>query len=326
MIRILKILCTVLPYISAVVAHGHGIPIIVTVDAAKLTVSNGTADPLGYAPMIFIDDSSDAMMDHLFVPAFSDNYALTDLPGLNIQNMAPNSGLCLQVLSRPVKDSSPASQRLLWHWSQQSQSVAVDPIGESLIIASDFSDITVPQPGAPQPPPLEVAAPAPSEIGVHKHYLDYLLDDNPVADVGAYGFFARLTSPAYAASNPFLVILNDDVDPGQFPGQLVSAALAINDAALLPGDYNHDDVVNAADFTLWKSNFGSTTLLAADGNHNGVVDAADYTIWRDHLGLQFSGGGTGAAAGATVPEPATVVLLLLGGLTLANASNWCAKI
>ena len=110
--------------------------------------------------------------------------------------------------------------------------------------------------------------------------------------------------------------MNDDADPGQFPGQLVSAALAINNAALLPGDYNHDDIVNGADFTLWKFNFGSTTLLAADGNHDGVVNAADYTVWRDHLGLQFSGGGAGAAAGAIVPEPAAVVLLLLGGLAL----------
>jgi len=55
--------------------------------------------------------------------------------------------------------------------------------------------------------------------------LDYLLHDNPAADVGAYGFFARLTSPAYAASAPFLVILNDDIDPGEFPGQLMTAAL-----------------------------------------------------------------------------------------------------
>ena len=132
-------------------------------------------------------------------------------PDSTSKTWRPTAACICRCLSRPVKNSSPAAQRLLWHWSQQSQSVAVDPIGESLIIASDFSDITVPQSGAPQPPQLEIAAPAPSEIGVHKHYLDYLLDDNPVADVGAYGFFARLTSPAYAASDPFLVILNDDV-------------------------------------------------------------------------------------------------------------------
>jgi hypothetical protein len=297
---------------SASIACGHGIPIIVNVDGGTLTVSNGVADPLGYAPMIFVDDSVDAMMDHLYVPALGDDFARIDLPGLNIQNMAPGSGLYLEVLPRPVKNSNPATKRLLWHWSQQNQSVALDPLGESLVIASDFGNITVPQTDAPQPQPLEIAAPAATEIGVHKHYLDYLLHDNPAADAGAYGFFARLSSPTYAASAPFLVILNDDIDPSLFPGQLMMAALAIDNAALLAGDFNHDDTVNAADFALWKSTFGSTSQLAADGSRNAVVDAADYTIWRDHLGQQFTGGG--AAAEATVPEPATLHPLLLGTL------------
>jgi hypothetical protein len=317
---ILRLVGITLAFASGTTAFGHGIPIIVNVDAGTLTVSNGVADPVGYAPMIFVDDSVDALMDHLYVPTFMDDFALTDLPGLNIQNMAPNSGLNVEVLPRPVKNSSPATKRLLWHWSQQSQSVAVDPIGESLVIASDFGDITVPQMDSPQPSPLEIAAPAASDIGVHKHYLDYLLHDNPAADVGAYGFFARLTSPTYAASAPFLVILNDDVDPSQSPGQLMTAALAINAAAKsmpVPGDYNGNGIVDAADYTVWRDTLGSTTNLRANGDNTGAsagkIDQADYAIWKTNFGNHS---GSGAATNAGVPEPATIALAMIAAASL----------
>jgi hypothetical protein len=52
---------------------------------------------------------------------------------------------------------------------------------------------------------------------------------------------------------------------------------------LVPGDYDVDNDVDAADYSKWKSTFGSKGELVADGNHDGVVDAADYTRWRDAL-------------------------------------------
>lgn len=68
----------------------------------------------------------------------------------------------------------------------------------------------------------------------------------------------------------------------------------------LPGDFNGDGQVTAADLENWREQFGQTAgTLSADGNSDGRVDAADYTIWRDAL-----------PAGATaVPEPATALLV-----------------
>jgi mannan endo-1,4-beta-mannosidase len=95
-----------------------------------------------------------------------------------------------------------------------------------------------------------------------------------------------------------------------------------NSAAALPGDYNGDGVVDAGDYTIWRSSFGQTgTGLAADGNGNHVVDNGDYDVWRLYYG-QTAGG---VASAASVPEPAGVTFLLCGILCLA-AAKLCSRL
>jgi Dockerin type I domain/PEP-CTERM motif len=87
-------------------------------------------------------------------------------------------------------------------------------------------------------------------------------------------------------------------------------------AHLLPwADFNLDGRVDGADFTIWQQHFGSSVAPGADGdaNGNGFVDAEDYTVWRDQLG-QSDGSVSGSQA--AVPEPATLVMLLAGILTM----------
>lgn len=80
----------------------------------------------------------------------------------------------------------------------------------------------------------------------------------------------------------------------------------------LPGDYNLDGDVDAADYNIWQTDFGSNTQLAADGSENNIVDAADYVVWRENLGTSIAG----AAALLSVPEPATAVLLVIAAVPL----------
>lgn len=80
------------------------------------------------------------------------------------------------------------------------------------------------------------------------------------------------------------------------------------DLVALPGDYNDEQVVDAADYVVWRYALGQSGFaLAADGNGNGVVDASDYNLWQAHFGQTIADAAS-AALGA-VPEPTSLLLL-----------------
>ncbi|MGD9634202.1 MAG: glycosyl hydrolase [Pirellulales bacterium] len=89
-----------------------------------------------------------------------------------------------------------------------------------------------------------------------------------------------------------------------------------NLAPVLPGDYNDDGTVDAADYSVWRDSFGqSGGGLAADGDGDGVIDDGDYAVWRLFFGETAAGLGS-----ARVPEPASIVNLLAIAL-LANCGG-----
>lgn len=53
----------------------------------------------------------------------------------------------------------------------------------------------------------------------------------------------------------------------------------------LPGDYNGDNVVSAADYTVWRDQLRTLgAAVRADGNEDGVVDHRDYAVWLTNFG------------------------------------------
>lgn len=78
------------------------------------------------------------------------------------------------------------------------------------------------------------------------------------------------------------------------PDVLVDFGPVIDNVSLVEigvaGDYNSDGAVDAADYTVWRDNFGVTGLLAfsgADGNGDGDVSAEDYQVWHTNFGRGY---------------------------------------
>ena len=87
------------------------------------------------------------------------------------------------------------------------------------------------------------------------------------------------------------------------------------------GDYNGNGVVDAADYVVWKKNFGLTggaTKAQGDGTGDGNVASDDYDYWRTRFGNTTGGSGTGGLATTAVPEPNTIVMLITSLLISAS--------
>jgi hypothetical protein len=84
--------------------------------------------------------------------------------------------------------------------------------------------------------------------------------------------------------------------------------------AMLTGDYNNNGVVDAADYAVWRKNQGTTHTLPNDPA-GGTIGPTQYTQWRSHFG-QTAGTGLTATLSSTVPEPTTVVLMVITAAAL----------
>ncbi len=84
-------------------------------------------------------------------------------------------------------------------------------------------------------------------------------------------------------------------------------------AAGLPGDYNNNGAVDAADYTTYRDALGTSTTLPNDTTPGSVTND-DYAVWQANFGA-----GASAAAVSAVPEPAAVVILLVCLLATRSA-------
>ncbi|HEX4415289.1 MAG TPA: hypothetical protein VH107_16775 [Lacipirellulaceae bacterium] len=94
-------------------------------------------------------------------------------------------------------------------------------------------------------------------------------------------------------------------------GQIVATTTF---AAGLPGDYNQNGVVDAADYVLWRDKLGTGTALPNDDTTG--VGNDDYARWRAQFGKRAAG--SGSAAGAAVPEASTAALILFAFVGIAG--------
>jgi hypothetical protein len=75
----------------------------------------------------------------------------------------------------------------------------------------------------------------------------------------------------------------------------------------LPGDFNDDGSVDAADYVVWRKGMGTQ------------YSQVDYDDWRENFGEMSGAQSTAASAlPAAVPEPTAIVMIYLGSLCLAG--------
>ncbi len=80
----------------------------------------------------------------------------------------------------------------------------------------------------------------------------------------------------------------------------------------VPGDFNTNGKVDAADLALWRTGVGATNAgrRQGDANGDGQVDGADILAWQRALGTDLTAAPR-AGASVGVPEPAAISLFAL---------------
>jgi len=87
---------------------------------------------------------------------------------------------------------------------------------------------------------------------------------------------------------------------------------------LLPGNFNGDGIVDAADYTVWRDHLGEANEAILNGNGDGLngIDQDDYALWKANFNNTAIGTGSGI-----VPEPTSVALLAIGLLIAGTHSS-----
>jgi hypothetical protein len=91
---------------------------------------------------------------------------------------------------------------------------------------------------------------------------------------------------AFAVSSPYAWNLSNLYTTGEVTLTSLSAT---------PGDFNNNGIVDATDYIVWRKTDGTP---------------AGYNAWRAHFG-QTAGSGSGASANSAVPEPTSLMLMIL---------------
>ena len=94
--------------------------------------------------------------------------------------------------------------------------------------------------------------------------------------------------------------------------------------SLVPGDADGNWKVDSADLATWQQNYDplgtSRTFDQGDWDGNGRIDSADLALWQRNYHPLYMGSGSALSSPEVTPEPATLLLLGSGLLTLARVT------
>ena len=86
-------------------------------------------------------------------------------------------------------------------------------------------------------------------------------------------------------------------------------------SVILPGDYNADGTVNAADYTVWRDNLGGAAGSLQNDIDGGIIGVAQYMTWKTQFGQTVSSGAT------AVPEPSSALIVIVSGAIIFLPRN-----
>jgi T5SS/PEP-CTERM-associated repeat protein len=120
----------------------------------------------------------------------------------------------------------------------------------------------------------------------------------------------QIINAATSLAGQFASVLGADLGGGLAFDVIVDAlahsvTLEVVQTATLEGDFNNDGRVDAADYVSWRKNDGAPP---------------GYNEWRTNFGSTL-GSGASATVAAAIPEPASVVIALLGATILFKVAR-----
>jgi hypothetical protein len=149
---------------------------------------------------------------------------------------------------------------------------------------------------------------------LHNHMAQQLSDNDgdsgtsPAAGVYLISYHAR--SPGFVTSDPFYFVFRTST-----VSDLVRNVAAdwVGQHLIVPGDYNGNGSVDAADYVLWRKGGPLQNEVATLYS----ITPEDYTEWRARFGATAPSGATTSWPATAVPEPCTAWLIHVTACVLA---------
>jgi hypothetical protein len=134
-----------------------------------------------------------------------------------------------------------------------------------------------------------------------------LMGFSPFAGLPAGGtqssLIVQLSSSSAGTFTGQITLQPQSTNARPFSMNLAPITIHLVGEVVLPGDFNFDGNVDAADYVVWRKGLGTTHTTG------------DFDVWRANFGRSAPGAGSGSAHGTTaetVPEPGSALAVVIG--------------